>query len=138
MEYQKFKCEHPNITVVQPDAFTKDYLAGKIKPSDAIVSFSSLEHSGLGRYGDDLNPFGDIITMARNWCLVKPGGYGVFGMPGGPDRIEYNAHRVYGQVQLPHFFANWEQVYSDVDVPKNFRDDCRYCYQPIFVVRRPE
>ncbi len=30
-----------------------------------MVSFSSLEHSGLGRYGDQLNPHGDLIAMAR-------------------------------------------------------------------------
>ena len=32
---------------------------------DAMVTFSSLEHSGLGRYGDGLNPWGDLIAMAR-------------------------------------------------------------------------
>ena len=31
LEYQKFRSYHPNITVVQPDAFTKDYLAGKME-----------------------------------------------------------------------------------------------------------
>jgi hypothetical protein len=25
------------------------------------------------RYGDMINPWGDLITMARSWCLVKPG-----------------------------------------------------------------
>ena len=31
-----------------------------------------------------LNPWGDLIAMARSWCLVKPGGYGVVGVPTGP------------------------------------------------------
>ena len=30
---------------------------------DVIISYSSLEHSGLGRYGDYLNPNGDLETM---------------------------------------------------------------------------
>lgn len=30
---------------------------------DAIVSFSGLEHDGLGRYGDPLNPYGDLSAM---------------------------------------------------------------------------
>ena len=38
-----------------------------------MVTFSSIEHSGLGRYGDSLNPWGDLITMAQSWCLLKPG-----------------------------------------------------------------
>ena len=41
---------------------------------DAVVSFSSIEHSGLGRYGEALNPWGDLITMAKAWCLTKLGG----------------------------------------------------------------
>ena len=32
---------------------------------DAVVSYSSLEHSGLGRYFDMINPWSDIITMAQ-------------------------------------------------------------------------
>ena len=34
---------------------------------DVTVTFSSLEHSGLGRYGDPLNPWGDLIASARAW-----------------------------------------------------------------------
>ena len=33
----------------------------------------SLEHSGLGRYGDPFNVFGDMFEMAKLSCLVKPG-----------------------------------------------------------------
>ena len=39
-----------------------------------MITYSSLEHSGLGRYGDSLNPWGDLITMAKAWCLLKPKG----------------------------------------------------------------
>ena len=27
----------------------------------------------LSRYGDNLNPWGDLIAMARAWCVLKPG-----------------------------------------------------------------
>ena len=38
-----------------------------------------------------LNPWGDLIAMARSWCLVKPGGYGLVGVPTGPgDYIKEN------------------------------------------------
>ena len=30
---------------------------------DVIVSFSSLEHDGQGRYGDPLDPDGDLVAM---------------------------------------------------------------------------
>ena len=32
------------------------FLKGELGPFDAVVTFSSVEHSGLGRYGDGLNP----------------------------------------------------------------------------------
>lgn len=41
---------------------------------DFVVSFSSMEHSGLGRYGDGINPWGDLIASAKAWCLTKLGG----------------------------------------------------------------
>ncbi len=31
-----------------------------------------------------LNPWGDLIVMARAWCLVKPGGKALVGVPSGP------------------------------------------------------
>jgi hypothetical protein len=35
-----------------------------------------------------LNPWGDLITMARAWCLLKPGGRAIVGTPSGPDIIQ--------------------------------------------------
>ena len=31
---------------------------------DAVVTYSSVEHAGLGRYGDPLDPDGDVAAMA--------------------------------------------------------------------------
>ena len=59
-----------------------------------------------------LNPWGDLIAMARSWCLVKPGGYGLVGVPTGPDTIAFNSHKIYGRHGLAQIFANWEQVSS--------------------------
>jgi hypothetical protein len=39
------------------------------------------------RYGDMLNPWGDLITMARAWCLVKPDGLALVGVPTGMDQV---------------------------------------------------
>ena len=54
---------------------------------DAMVTFSSIEHSGLGTYGDSINPWGDLISMARAWCTLKPKGKALVGVPHGPDAI---------------------------------------------------
>ena len=46
------------------------------------LKYVSSPYSGLGRYGDPLNPFGDLITMAQAWCLLKPGARALVGVPG--------------------------------------------------------
>ena len=33
---------------------------------DVVFTYSSVEHSGLGRYGDPLNPAGDLMAAASN------------------------------------------------------------------------
>ena len=48
-----------------------------------------MEHSGLGRYGDSLNPWGDLITMAQAWCLLKPGARALVGLPSEFSKAEY-------------------------------------------------
>ena len=50
------------------EAFAEDKIA-----FDAIVSFSGLEHDGLGRYGDPVNPYGDFSAMREIWLCLKPG-----------------------------------------------------------------
>ena len=65
------------------------------------------------RYGDQLNPWGDVITMGRAWCQMKPGGRALIGFPAGKDTICFNAAKFYGSFLLPHVFANWKQVYSE-------------------------
>ena len=41
---------------------------------DLTVSYSGIEHDGLGRYGDPINPEGDISAMREMWLLTRPGG----------------------------------------------------------------
>ena len=82
------KSHHPQLTILNPKELAEQFLAGNLEKFDAVVSFSSLEHSGLGRYGDGLNPWADLITMAKTWCVVKPGGQALIGVPHGQDNIQ--------------------------------------------------
>lgn len=111
IEYGKIISLHYQITTYTPDKIRENPL-DFFESFDVIISFSSVEHSGLGRYGDALNPWGDRQAIARAWCMTKPGGYMVLAVPLGDDAIEYNAHRIYGKIQLPHLTANWHQVFK--------------------------
>lgn len=101
------------VTLIIPSEFKKNYLRGELGLFDAIVTFSSVEHSGLGRYGDALNPWGDVLEIARSYCVCKPGGSLVVAVMNGSDELQYNAHRVYGKLRWPYLASNWVQLYRE-------------------------
>jgi hypothetical protein len=90
-----------------------DYLIKneKVEEFDNAASFSSIEHSGLGRYGDPLDPDGDIKAVRQVHCMIKSGGLFFLGLPASKDNssyIEFNAHRVYGHKRLEKLFVGWD------------------------------
>jgi hypothetical protein len=119
LEYGGIVSNHPKVSTITPENMRANAHTYQ-NYFDAVVSFSSLEHSGLGRYGDALNPWGDRQAMARAWCMTRPGGQLALGLPvhsSGNDFIMYNAHRLYGPVQLPHVMANWKQQWQSEIFP---------------------
>jgi hypothetical protein len=114
LEYGSITSHHPKIKTMIPSQFREAYKDGTLEKFDVIVSWSSLEHSGLGRYGDALNPWGDILAVVRAWCVTKPGGKMLLGIPTGKDSIEFNAHRWYGEFRWPLITANWKNINPDV------------------------
>lgn len=54
LEYAPIRSLHPNISVIQPNQLSSMFHAGNLtrhtQQFDAVITFSSLEHSGLGRY----------------------------------------------------------------------------------------
>jgi hypothetical protein len=64
-EYGTIHVELPQMRASRCQTVAVDFLAGRFEPVDLIVSYSSLEHSGLGRYGDALNPDGDKEAVAQ-------------------------------------------------------------------------
>ena len=95
-----------------------DYLDYSIKNDiieeyDNAATFSSLEHSGLGRYGDPLDPNGDIKAVKQVHCMIKPDGIFFLGLITSNDNssyIEFNAHRVYGTKRLNKLFVGWDLI----------------------------
>jgi len=74
--------------------------------------FSSLscmhvvEHVGLGRYGDPLDPDGDLKAIAELKRVLAPGGDLLFVVPVGKPKIMFNAHRIYSHEQVLSFFGD--------------------------------
>lgn len=79
---------------------------------DLVLSLSSIEHFGLGRYGDDFDLQGDRKAIAETKRLLKPGGHIIFSVPitRGPPFIAFNAHRVYNYEMIQSFYKDLELV----------------------------
>jgi hypothetical protein len=73
----------------------------KLGVADSVSCLHALEHFGLGRYGDAVNVDGHIEGL-RNLCaMVEPGGRLYVSVPIGPQRIEFNGHRVFATTTIP-------------------------------------
>jgi hypothetical protein len=115
LEYGRIVSTHPKIKTVTPDEAREMYIKGTLPQFDSVVTYSSVEHSGLGRYGDALNPWGDLQAIARAWCVTKPGGQMLLGVQeecAAGDTIEFNLHRCYSKTSYMHLTANWKQEYK--------------------------
>ncbi len=84
---------------------------------DSISSLHAIEHFGLGRYGDPIDYLGYKKAISNITKILKSGGTFYFSVPIGPQRIEFNAHRVFSVGYLLELFReNYEvQSFSYVD-----------------------
>ncbi len=63
---------------------------------DSLSCMHTIEHVGLGRYGDPIDPKGDIKAIEEIKRVLKSGGSFLYVAPIGKKAlIEFNAHRIY-------------------------------------------
>lgn len=74
---------------------------------DAAIAVSTVEQTGLGMHGDELDPDGDLKLMAILKRMVKPGGTLFLVLPTGPDCTVFNVGRVFGDVRLKRLLDGW-------------------------------
>ena len=81
--------------------------------NDSVRSLSCMhvvEHVGLGRYGDPLNPMGDIAAMNELKRVLAINGDLLFVVPVGKPKVMFNAHRIYSYEQIVGQFSGLELV----------------------------
>jgi SAM-dependent methyltransferase len=69
-----------------------------------------VEHIGLGRYGDPLDPDGDLKAISELKRVLAIGGSLLFVVPVGKPRIMFNAHRIYSFDQVASYFKDMDMV----------------------------
>jgi hypothetical protein len=80
-----------------------------------------VEHVGLGRYGDPLDPTGDLKAMTELQRVLAAGGSLLFVVPVGKPKIMFNAHRIYSYEQISSYF-NGMELKQFALIPDDLRD----------------
>lgn len=92
--------------------------------SGSIASLSCLhvmEHIGLGRYGDPIDPRGPEKACLEIERVLQPGGHAYVSTLIGRPRVAYNAHRVFLPMEVLAMFDGLEvEAMAMVDVTGRF------------------
>ena len=132
VEYSKRESFHEKIEYIQPHE-------GDGKKYDICFSVSSFEHDGLGRYGDPLDPDGDLKAMENAKTIIHKGGLMLLSVPNGYDKVVFNLHRIYGEKRMPMLLNKWEKIDLFGEVPNMLSNDVNGVngspYQPVYVVK---
>lgn len=130
VEYQPLESIYNKIKVFTVKEFENDNTI-----YDSSLSISSVEHSGLGRYGDPIDPDGDLKSMKLLHDKIKIGGICFLAVPIGADRVEGNLHRVYGKYRLPLLLDGWK-VLERFGFDEEIFSSHNKRNQPLFVLEK--
>lgn len=96
-DYRPAKIELPGLRSGAADLLALPFSDQSIA---SLSCMHTVEHVGLGRYGDPIDPEGDLRAMAQLQRVVAPGGTLLFVVPIGRPQIRFNAHRIYAYRQI--------------------------------------
>ena len=132
IDIRPFSKAIPNIEFMQanlmlsiPDGFS-NYC-------DSLSCLHALEHFGLGRYGDPIDYDGYIRGLNNLHRILKKNGKLYLSVPIGPQRIEFNAHRIFSVNYLLEQFRGIYQIdhFSYVDDMGNLHTNVALTEQEI-------
>lgn len=130
IEYNPIDTDDSRLTLLTVEEFSQNP-----RKFGVIFSISSFEHDGLGRYGDPIDPEGDMKAMQNCLSMLNPDGFMVFATQIGKGSICWNAHRIYGRARLSRLLEGWELLDFRGDFRNMFTyEDPTLWYQPVFLL----
>jgi hypothetical protein len=84
---------HPCLQAIEFD-ISKQLPSHLLCAFSSISSLHAIEHVGLGRYGDDVDPDGHIKAILNLKLMLAPQGILYLSYPTGRSRVEFNSQRV--------------------------------------------
>jgi SAM-dependent methyltransferase len=105
VEFYDYRPAHiilPNYATGKADLSNLHFETNSI---ESLSCMHTVEHIGLGRYGDPIDYYGDVTAMKELARVLKVGGNLLFVTPIGIPRVEFNAHRVYSYESIIEMFS---------------------------------
>jgi len=121
---------HPSIRFTQADLMHLPQ--GYESICDSVSCLHALEHFGLGRYGDPIDPQGHLKGFRNLVRMLEPSGTFYLGIPIGKPKICFNAHRVFApdeplrwapnglNLEAFHYVDDTGNLYPSVSVDQAF------------------
>ncbi len=141
IDYNQLTYHHNKIKTISKHNFLDffSYHSNELGTYDIALSISAFDHSGLGRYGDQLDPFGDINEgMSKVKDLLKVDGLLFLTVPIGPDLLVWNMMRIYGPIRLELLLDGWEYVDRvgwDQNKLTQETDNYRDTFEPVLILK---
>ena len=77
-----------------------------------VSCMHTIEHIGLGRYGDPIDPNADIKAINELKRIIKPDGHLLIVVPIGKPKIMFNAHRIYSYEMIINLMNGFNLICS--------------------------
>jgi hypothetical protein len=91
-------CGHKSIIFMQANLMSLGSELYEI--TDSLSCLHAIEHFGLGRYGDPIDPLGHLVGFVNLHKMLKAGGKLYISFPIGRDAVYFNAHRVFKPAEI--------------------------------------
>lgn len=106
-EYRPANIKLDNLHMGKADLLSLPFGENSI---ESLSCMHTIEHVGLGRYGDPIDPDGDIKAINELKRVLAKSGNLLFVVPMGQPTISFNAHRVYSYDQIMSYFKELELI----------------------------
>lgn len=102
-DYRPAKLTLEGLSSEHGDLMALPFATGSVA---SLSCMHTIEHIGLGRYGDPIDPDGDIKAINELKRVLAKDGNFLFVVPVGKPKIEFNAHRIYSYEQVMECFKD--------------------------------
>ncbi|MEQ9620639.1 DUF268 domain-containing protein [Coleofasciculus chthonoplastes] len=102
-DYRLPNLDLDNLSVESADIFALPFATASVW---SLSCMHVVEHIGLGRYGEALDPDGDLKAITELKRVLAVGGSLLLVVPIGEPKVIFNAHRIYSYNQIINYFLD--------------------------------